>query len=133
MTVISFFIILIVLLILQFYIKRVLTKRFNLTKQPSGQGRFVNKRHQKIDLILSLIFLVLFVLFFFTDIVQVGMFDLASPYIIFPVIFIAMECVRAWFQFNETDEPKRAYVTLMNVSMLVVLIIFYYLYLIFYL
>ena len=133
MTVIAFFLILILLVVSQFILKTVLAKKFQLKKLPSGTGRFVNERHQKYDLALSILFLVLFLLFTLTDLVQTSMFDIASPYIIFPVIFIIMELVRAWFQWNETDEPKRAYVTLINSSILVVLIIFYYLYIIFYL
>ena len=132
MTVITFFAILILLLIFQFYIKSFLSKKFQLTGVRAGKGRFVNNRHQLIDFGLSAIFIILFLLFTMTDIVKAGMFEIASPYIIFPVIFIIMELVRAWFQWKETDEPKRAYITLMNVSILVVLIIFYYLYIMFY-
>ncbi|HHU19041.1 MAG TPA: DUF4181 domain-containing protein [Bacilli bacterium] len=132
MTVITFFLILVLLVVFQFIIKRVLAKKFELKKLPSGTGRFVNNQHQKIDLGLSILFLILFLLFTMTDLVQANMFDVASPYIIFPVLFIIMELIRAWFQWNKTDQPKRAYITLMNVSILVVLIIFYYLYVIFY-
>lgn len=132
MTVITFFIILILLLISQFIIKHSLTKKFQLSKKP-GKGRFINTRHQKIDMFLTFAFLALFLLFTLTDLVQTDMFDIASPYILFPILFIIMELVRAWFQWKKSNEPKRAYLTLMNVSILIVLIIFYYLYIIFYL
>ena len=131
MTVITFLVILILLVLSQFLIKIFLTKKFQLSKKP-GKGRFVNTNHQKTDMILTLAFIALFLLFTLTDLVQANMFDASSPYILFPILFIIMELVRAWFQWNKSNEPKRAILTLMNISILIVLIIFYYLYIIFY-
>ena len=107
-----------------------LNRYFKLEKRTVFSHHYVNRAHKKVDIMGRLISTTMIFLLFVYFFPQGNDLMLAIAYLLVFSIQIIFDGVRAYFEWYQSDQPKRAIVTLvrMGVWMIVLLSIGFVIY-----
>ncbi|PXW92111.1 uncharacterized protein DUF4181 [Streptohalobacillus salinus] len=94
-----------------------LNRYFKLEKRTIFTNHYVNDTHKKVDFIGRFVSIVVIVSIFFYLFSLENDFLLAIGYLLVFSIQIIFDGVRAYFEWYQSDEPKRAVVTLVRIGL----------------